>query len=41
MICDVHNHGFDYKLVNYLIVTHLDFEEKKIIDEMTINIVQP
>ena len=41
MLCGVHNHWLDRKLVDHPIVIRLDIDEKKIVDEMTTNIVLP
>lgn len=41
MICDIHNHALCLKLVGHPIVCRLDFEEKKLVSDMTSNMVQP
>lgn len=40
MLCGVHNHGLNHKLVGNPIISRLDSEEKKIVAEMKMNLVQ-
>lgn len=40
MICGLHNHALSHKLAGYPIVYHLNYENKKLDFEMTMNMVQ-
>lgn len=39
MACSVHNHDVDHKLACHPIVSHSSIEKKKIVTEMTTNMV--
>lgn len=41
MLLSVHNHGLNHELVGHVIVIRLNLYEKKIVIEITINMVQP
>lgn len=41
VICDIHNHDMRHKLVSHLIACLLNPEEKEIISNLTLNMVQP
>lgn len=41
MMCIIHKHGLDHKLVRHLNVTRLDYDEKENVVKMTMNMVQP
>lgn len=41
VICSLHNHGLDHKLADHSIACRLNAEEKKLVSDMTLIMVQP